>query len=125
MLLTVLFFHVLAAISVGAIFTLPLLATSPVALHAVLVLLRFGAGATLLSGIALWVLLKPANALWLYSSLALFMLVVAIIGFVVAPAASASSEKPEMRRRIWLAGIASSALILGIVALMVLQPSSL
>jgi hypothetical protein len=63
---TVLLCHVLAAIGVGPIFTLPFLANTPTALHAVLVLLRFGAGATLLSGILLWVVLKPVHPLWLY-----------------------------------------------------------
>ena len=45
---TILLCHVLAAIGVGPIFTLPFLANTHTAPHAVLVLLRFGAGATLL-----------------------------------------------------------------------------
>ena len=115
--------HVLAAIGVGPIFTLPLLANTPTALHAVLVLLRFGAGATLLSGILLWVVLKPVHPLWLYLSSALFLAVIASIAFVLAPAASAVSEKVELRSRIRWAGIAGSGLTLSIAALMVLRPN--
>jgi len=115
--------HVLAAIGVGPIFTLPLLANAPAALRAVLILLRVGAGITLVSGIVLWVVLKPGHAVWLYGSLALFLLVVAAITLVIAPAAKAVSETPELRRRIRLAGIASSALTLCIAALMVLRPN--
>jgi hypothetical protein len=115
--------HVLAAIGVGPIFTLPFLANTPTALHAVLVLLRFGAGTTLLSGILLWVVLKPGHPLWLYLSAALFLAVIASIGFVLAPAADAVSEKPELRSRIRWAGIAASAFTLGIAILMVLRPS--
>ncbi len=119
---TILVCHVLAAIGVGPIFTLPFLATTPSALHAVLVLLRFGAGATLLSGILLWVAIKPDHPLWLYVSLALFGAVIVAIAVVVAPAASRVSDEPQMRDRVRWAGIASSALTLGIAALMVLRP---
>jgi hypothetical protein len=113
----------LGAIGVGPIFTLPFLANTPAALHAVLVLLRFGAGATLLSGILLWVVLKPVHPLWLYLSSALFLGVIASIAFVLAPAAGAVSEKPELRSRIRWAGIAASAFTLGIAVLMMLRPS--
>jgi hypothetical protein len=119
----VLLCHVLAAIAVGPILTLPLLANAPAALHAVLVLLRFGAGLTLASGIALWVVLKPADPNWPYASLALFFLVVVAIALVIEPAANAVSKKPELRQRIRLAGVAASGLTLGIGALMVLRPS--
>jgi hypothetical protein len=119
---TVLLCHVLAAIGVGPIFTLPFLANTPTALHAVLVLLRFGAGATLLSGILLWVVLKPVHPLWLYLSSALFLAVIASIAFVLAPAAKRISDEPEMRGRVRWVGIASSALTLCIAALMVLRP---
>ena len=120
---TVLLCHVLAAIGVGPIFTLPLLAKTPTALHAVLVLLRFGAGAALLSGILLWVMLKPDHPLWLYLSTVLFLAVIASIAFVLAPAADAVSEKPELRSRIRWTGVAASALTLGIAVLMMLRPS--
>jgi hypothetical protein len=88
---TVLLCHVLGAIGVGPIFTLPFLAKTPTALHAVLVLLRFGAGATLVSG-------------------------------VLEPAIDRSSDELKMRGRVRWAGIASSALVLCIAALMVLRP---
>ncbi len=120
---TVLLCHVLAAIGVGPIFTLPVLANTPTALRAVLVLLRFGAGATLLSGILLWVVLKPVHPLWLYLSSALFLAVIALIAFVLEPAANAVSEKPELRSRIRLTGIAASTLTLSIGAFMVLRPN--
>ena len=123
MFATVLLCHVLAAIGVGPIFTLTFLANTPTALHAVLVLLRFGAGATLLSGILLWVVLKPVHPLWLYLSSALFFAVIASIAFVLAPAADAVSEKPALRRRIRWAGIAASALTFGIAILMMLRPT--
>jgi hypothetical protein len=115
--------HVLAGIGVGPIFTLPFLASVPAALRTVLILLRFGAGATLLSGIWLWFVLKPVHPIWLYVSFVLFLLVVATITVVLAPAAKVVSEKPEMRRRIRLAGVISSALTLCIAALMMLRPS--
>ena len=89
--------HVLGAIGVGPIFTLPFLANIPAALHAVLVLLRFGAGATLVSGILLWVVLKPGHPLWLYLSSALFFAVIALIGIVLEPAVDRSSDEPKMR----------------------------
>jgi hypothetical protein len=120
---TVLVCHVLAAIGVGPTFTLPFLADTPAALHAVLIWLRFGAGATLLSGILLWVALKPVHPLWLYLSSALFLAVLAAIGFVLSPAADAVSQKPELRSRIRWAGIAASALTVGIAILMMLRPS--
>ena len=120
---TVLLCHVLAAIGVGPIFTLPFLANTPTALKAVLVLLRFGAGATLLSGILLWVALKPVHPLWLYLSSASFFVVIASIAFVLSPAADRISDEPEMRGRVRSVGLASSALTLGIAALMVLRPS--
>jgi len=123
MFAVVLLCHVLAAIGVGPIFTLPLLANAPAALRAVLILLRFGAGLTLVSGIALWVALKPVHPSWLYVSFALFLLIVAAITLVINPAANAVSEKPELRRRIRWAGIAASALTLSIGALMVLRPN--
>lgn len=114
--------HVLAAIGVGPIFTLPFLADTPTALHAVLVLLRFGAGTTLVSGILLWVVIKPGHPLWLYLSSTLFLVLIASIAFVLAPAANAVSEKPELRSRIRWTGIAASALTLSIGTLMVLRP---
>ncbi len=119
---TVLLCHVLGAIGVGSIFTLPLLTKTPAALHAVLVLLRFGAGATLVSGILLWVVLKPGHPLWLYLSSALFFAVIALIAVVLEPAINRSSDELKMRGRIRWAGIASSALVLCIAALMVLRP---
>jgi hypothetical protein len=119
---TVLLCHVLGAIGVGPIFTLPFLAKTPTALHAVLVLLRFGSGATLVSGILLWVVLKPGHPLWLYLSSALFFAVIALIGVVLEPAIDRSSDEPKMRGRVRWAGIASSALVLCIAALMVLRP---
>jgi hypothetical protein len=119
---TVLLCHVLGAIGVGPIFTLPFLVKTPTALHAVLVLLRFGAGATLVSGILLWVALKPGHPLWLYLSSALFFAVIALIAVVLEPAINRSSDEQKMRARIRWAGIASSALVLCIAALMVLRP---
>ena len=119
---TVLLCHVLAAIGVGPVFTLPFLASAPAALHAVLVFLRFGAGASLVSGILLWVALKPVHPLWLYLSSALFFAVIALIGVVLEPAIDRSSDEPKMRGRVRWAGIASSALVLCIAALMVLRP---
>ena len=119
---TVLVCHVLGAIGVGPIFTLPFLANTPAALHAVLVLLRAGAGATLLSGILLWIVLKPGHPLWLYLSSALFVALIVLIGFVIAPAVNRLSDEPEMRGRVRWAGIASSALVLCVAALMVLRP---
>jgi len=122
-LATVLLCHVLAAIGVSPIFTLPLLANAPAALHAVLVLLRFGAGAALLSGTLVWVVLKPVHPLWLYLSSTLFFAVIASIALVLEPAANAVSEKPKLRSRIRCAGIAASALTLSIAILMMLRPS--
>jgi hypothetical protein len=119
---TILLCHVLGAIGVGPMFTLPFLAKTPAALHSVLVLLRFGAVATLLPGIVLWVALKPAHPLWLYLSSALFLGVIAAIAFVVAPAADRLSGEPQMRGHVRWGGIASSALTLCIAALMVLRP---
>ena len=118
----VLLCHVLAAIGVGPIFALPFLADTPTALHAVLVMLRFTAGATLVSGILLWIVLKPVHPLWLYLSSALFLAVVASIAFVLTPAANRISDEPEMRGRVRWAGVASSALTVCIDALMVLRP---
>jgi hypothetical protein len=115
--------HVLAAIAVGPILTLPLLADAPAALHAVLVLLRYGAGLTLVSGIALWVVLRPVDPTWLYVSLALFLLVVAAITLIIEPASNAVAEKPQLRHRIRWASIAASVLTLGIGALMVSRPT--
>jgi hypothetical protein len=114
---------VLGAIGVGPIFTLPVLAIAPTALHAVLVVLCFGAAATLLSGILLWVVLKPVHPLWLSLSSALFLAVIVSIAFVLEPAANVVAEKPELRSRIRLTGIAASALTLGIGALIVLRPN--
>ena len=119
---TVLLCHVLGAIGVGPIFTLPFLVKTPNALHAVLVLLRFGSGATLVSGILLWVVLKPGHPLWLYLSSALFFAVIALVGVVLEPAIDRSSDELKMRGRVRWAGIASSALVLCIAALMVLRP---
>jgi hypothetical protein len=121
-LATVLLCHVLGAICVGPIFTLPLLSKTPTALHDVLVLLRFGAGATLISGIVLWVVLKPGHPLWLEVSSALFCAVIALIGGVLEPAIDRSSDEPKMRGRVRWAGIISSVLVLCIAALMVLRP---
>jgi hypothetical protein len=119
---TVLLCHVLGAIGVGPIFTLPLLAKRPAALHAVLVLLRFGAGATLGSGILLWVALEPAHPLGLEVSSALFFAVIVLIGGVLEPAIDRKSDEPKMRGRVRWAGITSSVLLLCIAALMVLRP---
>jgi hypothetical protein len=120
---TVLSCHVLAAIGVGPIFTLPFLANTPTALHAVLVLLRFGAGATPLSGILLWVVPKPLHPLLLYLSSALFLAVLASIAFMLSPAVHRISDEQEMRGRVRWVGIASSALTSCIAALIVLRPS--
>jgi hypothetical protein len=119
---TVLLCHVLGAIGVGPIFTLPLLAKTPTALHAVLVFLRFGAGATLVSGILLWVLLKPDHPVWLEVSSALFFVVIVLIGGVLEPAIARGSDGPKMHGRVRWAGITSSVLVLCIAALMVLRP---
>jgi hypothetical protein len=121
-LATILLCHVLAAIGIGPIFILPFLTKTPAALHAVLVFLRFGAGASLLSGILLWIALKPAHPLWLYLSSALFAAVLAAIAVVVSPAASRIADEPLMRGRVRWGGLAASALTLGIAALMVLRP---
>lgn len=121
-LATVLLCHVLAAIGVGPILTLPFLANTPTALHTVLVFLRFGAGATLLSGVLLWIALKPVHPTWLYLSSALFLAVLASLAFVLAPAANRVSDEPKMRGRVRSAGIAAAALTLCIGALMVLRP---
>jgi hypothetical protein len=122
MVAVVLLCHVLAAIAVGPIFTLPLLADAPAAMRTVLILLRFSAGLTLVSGIALWVDLIPGHPSWLYASLALFLLIVIVIALVIEPAANAVLEKPELRRRIRWGGIAASGLTLSLGALMVLRP---
>jgi hypothetical protein len=122
---TVFLCHVLAAIGIGPIFTLPFIANAPAALHSVLVLLRFGAGATLVSGILLWVVLKPVHPLWLYLSSALFLAVLASVAFVLAPAVNRLQNVPEMRGRVRLTGVAVSALTLCIAALMVLRPGAL
>ena len=99
---TVLLCHVLGAIGVGPIFTLPLLAKTPTALHAVLVLLRFGAGVTLVSGILLWVVLKPGHPLWLDVSSALFFAVIVLIGgfLVVAWASTTLSQRATAFYRV-------------------------
>ena len=123
MFAVVLVCHVLAAIRVGPILTLPILAHAPAALRAVLVLLRFGAGVTLVSGILLWVVLKPALSIWLILSVALYVVVIAMISTILAPAANLVADRPELRRRILWAGIAASALTFDITALMLLQPS--
>ena len=123
MFAVVLVCHVLAAIGVGPILTLPILANAPAALRTVLILLRFGAGVTLVSGIFLWIVLKPAHPIWLYLSVALYVVVIVTISTILAPAVNLVAHKPELRRRIFWAGIAASALTLGITALMVLQPS--
>ncbi|MBA3947951.1 MAG: hypothetical protein H0X37_25795 [Herpetosiphonaceae bacterium] len=115
--------HVRAAMGGGPICTLPLLANAPAAVRAVLILLRFGAGLTLVSGIALWVVLKPVHPSWLSVSLALFLLIVAAITLVIYPTANAVSEKPELRRRMRWAGIAASGLTLSIGARMVSRPN--
>lgn len=104
---TVLLCHVLAAIGVGPILTLPFLANTPTALHAALVLLRFGAGVALLSGILRWTVLEPVHPLWLYLSSALFLAVLESIKFVLSPAANRISDEPEMRGRVRWGGIAS------------------
>jgi hypothetical protein len=121
-LATVLLCHVLGAIGVGPIFTLPLLAKTPTALHDVFVLLCFGAGATLVSGIILWVVLKSGHPVWLEVSSALFFAVILLIGTVLEPAVVRSSDEPKMHGRIRWAGITSSVLVLCIAALMVLRP---
>jgi hypothetical protein len=121
-LTTVLLCHVLAAIGIGPTFTLPFLATTPRALHAVLVFLRFGAGATLLSGVLLWVALNPEHPIWLYVSSALFLGVLAVVGFVVSPVADAGSAKPGSQSRVRWGGISASVLTTGITILMVLRP---
>ncbi len=121
-LATVLLCHVLGAIGVGPIFTLPLLAKTPTALHDVFVLLCFGAGATLVSGIILWVVLKSGHPVWLEVSSALFFAVILLIGAVLEPAIVRSSDEPKMHGRIRWAGITSSVLVLCIAALMVLRP---
>ena len=120
---TMLLSHVLAAIGTGPIFTQPFLANTRTALQAVLVGLRFGGGATLLSGILLWVVLKPVQPLWLYLSSALFVAVLAAAAFVLSPAVKRISGEPKMRGQVRWVGIASSALTLGIAALIVLRPS--
>ena len=97
-------------------------ANTRTAWHALLVSLRFGAGVTLLSGILLCVVLKPAHPLWLYLSSALFLAMIASIAFVLAPAANRTSDEPEMRGRVRWVGVASSALTLCIAALMVPRP---
>jgi hypothetical protein len=114
--------HVLAAIGVGPIFTLPLLANAPAALRAVLVLLRFGAGLTLLTGIWLWVDMSLGHPAWLILSVALYAAVIALIAVGLAPAEHASSVDPRLRRRVRLVGVASSLLTLCIAGLMVLRP---
>ncbi len=104
---TVLVCHVLGAIGVGPIFTLPFLANTPAALHAVLVLLRFGAGATLLSGILLWVVLKPDHPLWLYLSSALFVTVSRVSRKCVAAFAGPASlhrRSPSALPLSWCCG---------------------
>ncbi len=108
---------------VGPIFALPFLANTPTALHAVRVLLRFGAGATLSSGIRLWVLLEPDHPLWLDLSPASFLAATASIAFVLEPALDRISDEPEMASRVRSAAIASSALVLWIAVLMVVRPS--
>ena len=115
--------HVLAAIGIGPTFTLPFLAATPSALHAVLVFLRFGAGATLLSGVLLWVELKPEHPVWLYVSSALFLGVLAVVGFVVSPVADAGSAKAGSQSRVRWGGITASVLTIGIAILMVLRAS--
>jgi hypothetical protein len=121
-LTTVLVCHVLAAIGIGPTFTLPFLATTPRAFHAVLVFLRFGAGATLLSGVLLWVALRPEHPIWLYVSSALFFGVLAVVGFVVSPVTDAGSAKPGSQSRVRWGGISASVLTIGIAILMVLRP---
>ena len=119
---TVLLCHVLGAIGVGPIFTLPLLAKTATPLHAVLVLLRLSAAVTLVSGILLWIVLKPGHPLWLDVSSALFFAVIVLIGGVLEPAIDRSSDEPKMRARVRWAGITASALVLCIAALMSLRP---
>ena len=121
-LTTVLVCHVLAAIGIGPTFTLPFLAKTSAALHAVLVFLRFGAGVTLVSGVLLWVALKPEHPIWLYLSSALFLGVLAVIGFVVSPVADARTANPGSQSRVRWGGISASVLTIGIAILMVLRP---
>jgi hypothetical protein len=122
-LTTVLVCHVLAAIGIGPTFTLPFLAKTPAALHAVLVFLRFGAGVTLVSGVLLWVALNPEHPIWLYLSSALFLGVLVVVGFVVSPGGDATASKPESQSRVRWGGFTASVLTIGIAILMVLRPS--
>lgn len=113
--------HVIAAISVGPILLLPFLVRTPAVLVAVK-FLRFGAVGTLLTGIILWILLRAPHPAWLVLSAALYVALCVVIAAVVEPAAQRVAEKPEIRFRLLSASIASSALTLCIVALMVLRP---
>ncbi len=49
---------------------------------------------------------------------------IALIAVVLEPAINRGSDEPKMRGRVRSAGIASSALILCIAALMVLRPGA-
>jgi hypothetical protein len=88
----------------------------------VLVFFRFGPGATLLSGVLLWLALHPQHPIWLYVSSALFLGVLAVVGFVVSPVADADSAKPGSQSRVRWGGISASVLTIGIAILMVLRP---
>jgi hypothetical protein len=77
---------------------------------------------TLVTGILLWVVLKPGHPLWLDVSSALFFALIVLIGGVLEPAIDRSSDEPKMRARVRWAGITSSALVLCIAALMALRP---
>ena len=88
----------LAAIGVGPIFTLPFLANTPTAPR-------------LCSPCFASALARRAHPRWLYSSSALFLAVVVSMALVLAPAASRTSDEPELRGR-------------RIAALMVLRPGA-
>ena len=121
MLSIVLVGHVLGAIGVGPIFTLPFLTNAPAALQRVLLLLRLGAVVTLVTGIVLWVIVKPAHPIWLSLSVALYVVVIATIAAVLEPAAKRLFAEPRMRVRVRTAALVSSVLTLCIGALMVLR----
>jgi hypothetical protein len=100
----------------------PLLSNAPEALRAVLLLLRFGAGLTFITGICLWVAIRPGHPAWLLLSVSLYAAVIALIAVVLEPAANASFDNPRLGRRVRMVGVASSLLTLCIAALMVLRP---
>lgn len=113
--------HIIAAVSVGPILSLPFLVRTP-AMLVVLRFLRVGAIGTLVTGITLWALLHLGHPAWLLLSAALYVGLCVVIAAVLEPAAAREDERPDSPARLLGGSLASCALTLAIIVLMVLKP---